>query len=313
MRDGFRAVFRQPSIILAEISWRWAFGAAFWALLLLSFMEYFKSLEVSAIDWLMWKTGFPPFMLQALAGTIEGSGFKLLRIAAILLPGCAVLWALAATFGRTATLRALVEPVARPRLRTIFGLSFLRAALTLAGVLSLLGIYFFAARSYVSAPGQLPNAGRAFVILLLGGALATYIWSVASWILALAPAVATIERCDALTAIGRAVGRVGALSGRFMRVGWAFGSLHFLAFVLATGSGMFALGLASLLPGEAVLFVLAMVALAYFAVVDGLYIARLAAYLALLDGLADSRPLQPAFVSPGSQPWGAAGEMPSQL
>src|SRR5512133_4120229 len=84
IRGGFRLVARQPSLAFAEIMWRWCFGAAFWTLLLLSFSEYFRSLPVSNLDWLMWRSGIPPLMSQALGNTIHGSGYKLLRIAAVL-------------------------------------------------------------------------------------------------------------------------------------------------------------------------------------------------------------------------------------
>lgn len=291
VRDGFRAVFRQPSVILAEISWRWCFGAALWALLAFSFMEYARSLSVSNLDWLMWRSGFPPFMIEALGRTIDGSGFKLLRIAAILLPAFAALWTIAAAFGRTATVRALTRSDRLP-FRTTLGLSFFRAALTLAYALSVAGIYLIAARSYLNVPGQLPHAGRAFTILIIATAIASYIWAVVNWVLSVAPLVAAIEPRDSTSAVAGTMRAFSALSGRFMRIGWAYGAIHFFAFVVFTGVALVVLGFADILPGGAILVLLALVTLAYFALSDCLYIARLASYAALLDCL----PAKPANV-----------------
>jgi hypothetical protein len=292
VRDGFRAVFRRPSIILAEISWRWCFGAALWALLALSFIEYARSLDVSNLEWLMWRSGFPPFMLQALGRVIDGSGFKLLRIAAILLPACAALWTIAASFGRTATVRAMTQSDGLP-FRTALGLSFFRAALALAFGLSVIGIYLMAARSYVNVPGQLPHAGRAFAILIIATAVAWYIWAVANWVLSVAPLLAAVERRDSTSAIAATVGALSVLSGRFMRVGWAYGAIHFFAFVVFTGMALVVMGFSGILPGDAVFVLLVLITLAYFVLADCLYMARLASYAALLDCLS----VEPANVT----------------
>src|SRR5512146_223474 len=104
IRDGFRTTWRSPGLFVAEIAWRWAAVGALWALLLTSFFEYAANLEVSRLNWMLWKIGYPPAAVQALASTIAGSGHRLLIIAAILIPGMAVIWTVAASLGRAATL-----------------------------------------------------------------------------------------------------------------------------------------------------------------------------------------------------------------
>ena len=57
--EGFRTVFRRPSLPLAEVMWRWSFGAAACVLLGFGFLEYLDTLPVSNIDLLFAQP--PPF------------------------------------------------------------------------------------------------------------------------------------------------------------------------------------------------------------------------------------------------------------
>jgi len=50
--EGFRVLFRLPSLGLAEIAWRWALGAAFLASFAFATLQYLNSLPVSAADML---------------------------------------------------------------------------------------------------------------------------------------------------------------------------------------------------------------------------------------------------------------------
>ena len=45
--EGFRATFRRPSAIFAEIAWRWTIGAVAWALIGFWFVEYLGTLTVN--------------------------------------------------------------------------------------------------------------------------------------------------------------------------------------------------------------------------------------------------------------------------
>lgn len=283
VRDGFRVVTRQPSLVFAEITWRWSFGAAFCVLLLFSFSEYLRSLPVSDLDWFMWKSGIPPLMSHALGNTIHGSGYKILRIGAILLPALALFWVFAAALGRAATLRSLM-PDGRPRLQSLFGIGLLRAALTLAGILSMVAVFALAARAYAPRlPDPLPHPERATVVAILLGALVWYLWSVGNWILAIA-SVAT-ARHDSLGSVSAAIRGVSGQMRRHAGIGVAFIGLHILAFAVCTWLLLLVLGAAGIVPGKLVLAGLIIVALAYFALVDFFHIARLAAYVSLADDL----------------------------
>jgi hypothetical protein len=277
IRDGFRAIWRAPGLVPAEIAWRWAAGGAFWALLLLSFIEYAGSLKVSPLNWFFWKLGYPPLSAQAFADTIAGSGHKLLAIAAVLIPGMAILWTFAASIGRTATLRAIV-PEGTVRFRTMLALNFLRAAALLAALIGFAGVYAIAMALYSDGPGTLPHAGRSTWMLLVGWTLVAYLWSVVNWFLALAPVVAVERNCDALAAMSGSMRILAERPGRFFRVNVIFGGMHLLAFIVFATVALFALMLVAAIPGKVVLGLLLLVILAYFAVADFLYMARLGAY-----------------------------------
>ncbi len=280
IRDGFRSTWRSPGLVPAEIAWRWTAGGALWALLTLSFIEYAASLKVSGGDWFLWKLGFPTTAAEALANTIAGSGHKLLAIAAVLVPGMAVLWTVAATIGRTATLRALMaERVVR--FRTMLALNFFRATAALAALIGLAGVFAIAMALYSDGPGTVPHAERSTWVLLLGWFLVACFWSMANWFLSLAPVIAVEQNCDALAAVSGTVSVWVERAGQFLRLNAVFGGLHLLAFIIFTGASFFPLMLLAAVPGKVVLVMLVLVAMVYFAVVDFLYVARLGAYATL--------------------------------
>jgi len=289
IRDGFRGIWRAPALIPAEISWRWAAGGAFWALLALSFIEYAASLKVSRGNWFLWKLGYPPLSAQTLADTIAGSGHKLLAIAAVLIPGIAIIWTFAAALGRTATLRTMMsERIVS--FRTMLALNFFRAALTLAAFIGFAGVFTIAMQLYSDGPGTVPHPARSMWVLLLGWTLVAYLWTVMNWFLSVAPVIAVEQNCDALVAITETLRAFGNRVGGFFGVSVAFCALHIAAFMIFTGAALFPLMLASAVPGKVVLALLCLVTLAYFAVVDFLYLARLGAYVTLVrESLVSSR------------------------
>jgi hypothetical protein len=246
----------------------------------LSFIEYAGSLKVSGGNWFLWKLGYPAAAVEALANTIAGSGHKLLAIAAVLVPGIAIMWTLAAAIGRTATLRAMM--VGRVvRFRTMLALNFFRATVTLAALIGFAGVFAIAMALYSDGPGTVPHAERSTWTLIVGWTVVTYLWSLANWLLSLAPVVAVEQNCDALAAISGTVRVCVEHAGTFFRLTAVFGVLHLLAFIVFSGVSFFPLMLLAAVPGKVVLILLALVTMAYFAIVDFLYIARLGAYAAL--------------------------------
>src|SRR5215831_12272876 len=95
--EGFRAIFRRPTFSLAEIAWRWSFGAAVVALCTLSFFAYLDTLPVSGTDFLLLRTRHPVLVSHALSHILRGSAARFVVAAALLSTALAVLWILLAS------------------------------------------------------------------------------------------------------------------------------------------------------------------------------------------------------------------------
>src|SRR5271167_2380631 len=106
--EGFRAVFRRPSFGLAEIAWRWSFGAAASLLLVFSFFEYLDTLPVSKADLLLLRTTQPILISRAVLHIFRGSGFRVVETAVVLVLTLGVAWVVVASLARAAIMKALL-------------------------------------------------------------------------------------------------------------------------------------------------------------------------------------------------------------
>jgi hypothetical protein len=107
--EGFRAAFRQPSLALAEIAWRWSVGATACTLLGFSFFEYLNTLPVNSGELLFLRSRQPILISRAIAHILRG---RLTRVSLAALLGASaltVLWIFAASLGRAITVRALLD------------------------------------------------------------------------------------------------------------------------------------------------------------------------------------------------------------
>src|SRR5512135_3344493 len=109
VRRGFRQVRRRPAVMVAEILWRWSFGAAAGALVAVAVLRFLASLTVTDGDLWALRSAIPQLMADAILHIFEGSGVRLLRLTLVVAPAVSLLWVLAASAGRAATLRALVQ------------------------------------------------------------------------------------------------------------------------------------------------------------------------------------------------------------
>jgi hypothetical protein len=305
-RDGFEAVARAPSLWLAEMTWRWSFGISSCLLIFVSLLEFLRSLVVSRADLLFLRSKNPFLVSGALGNIFSGSGPRLLRAAAILLPALTILWVLAATLGRAATLKFLL-PGSVVRYRSLAGLSLFRAAVTLAAIVGFFGAAVLAGHAGAGSSEEAANAANrlyyvAAVFLGLSFVVACA-WSILNWMLALAAIFAVRERQDTLGATAEAVRSFRRHLGQFFATSTWFGLLHLVAMVGASYVATLAVPLAAISRWAAVL-VLIVVAALYFAAVDFLYIARLAAYVVIAEPPAEEvpetipEPVQPAPLQP---------------
>jgi len=327
--EGFRAAFRRPSLTLAEICWRWVVGATTAAVCGFGLVEYLDTLPVTNGELLFLRSRQPYLVGEAIAHILRGSLNRAVIagiLAAFLL---ASLWIMAASVGRIATIRGLLEYFRKRAagnlsvgetandgeadiasgvsmneglLRALARLNFLRVAAALAAILGFIGASILA--GFVS-PDANPRPGAAFLLFLTLAALVFYVWSALNWLLSLSGIFAVRDGADAMTAItaavtlcrerGRAVSAVGA---------WA-GLAHLVAFVGATIVISMPLGLLALMSWRLAIAIAILGTIAYFALADWLYMARLAGYVCIIEMpevQLSSLPLQSAPPSAGAGP-----------
>ncbi|MGA8493269.1 MAG: hypothetical protein WB711_22800 [Terriglobales bacterium] len=311
--EGFRAIFRRPSFGLAEIAWRWSFGAAAALLLVFSFFEFLDTLPVGKADLLLLRTRQPLLIWRALLHIFRGSAFRVVETGVVLALTLGAAWIVLASLGRAATLRALLahfrQSVATPeckeknnwRLRSLFALNFFRMGAALAAAVGCLAAVLLSAAA--SRPPD-PAPGSALLIFLTVTMLVWFAWSTLNWFLSLAAIFVVARGEDAFGAIAAAVGLSRTRAGSVFAVGTWFGFAHLTAFVLATSIVAFPLDFAPYLPTGVVLGGVLLVTLLYFAVADFLYVGRLAAYIAMLempDEKVSPRPAPPTLPLAGTR------------
>ncbi|MGO9539120.1 MAG: hypothetical protein ACLPN2_00830 [Terriglobales bacterium] len=303
--EGFRVAFRRPSLTLAEIAWRWAPGFTAVALLLFYFFEYFNTLPVTHADLVLLSTRQPALIARAIGHIFRGSLNRAVLAALVLAVGLSLLWSIAASLGRLATVDALLAYFRsatadnlssrtdslreRRPIRALFQLNFLRVALVLAMLLSVGGAAILS--SFVSTNVH-PRPGLAFALfVLLTGCICIAGWAL-NWWLSLAAVFVVRDGEDALGAFSRAVSFFRDRTGAVIAVSTWTGLAHCVAFSIPTTAASVPLAFIQVAPWRLVIASIALVTLAYFAVVDWLYMARLAGYVCLTE-MPDTLPALP--------------------
>jgi hypothetical protein len=291
--EGFLTIFHRPSFGLAEIAWRWSFGAAASLLLAFSFFEYLDTLPVTRGDLLLLRTRQPALISRAVLHIFRGSAFRVVETAVVLTLTLGVAWVVIASLGRAATLKALLAHFSESdasssdrkekktwRLRSLVGLNFFRLGATLAATVGCLAAVLLGGAA--SRPTD-PAPGSAFLIFLTVIMLAWLAWSTLNWFLSLAAIFVVADGEDTFGAITAAVDLCQTRPGSVFAAGIWFGLAHITAFVVASSVVAFPLGFAAVLPGSIVLGGVLLVTLLYFAIADFLYMGRLAAYVATVE------------------------------
>jgi hypothetical protein len=307
--EGFRTIFRRPALPLAEVIWRWSFGAAACLLLGLGFVEYLDTLPVSNTDLLLLRTRHPLLISQAFTHILHGSALRFALASVVLFSALSVLWIFLAALGRGATLASLLgyigerartiqretdganapsainladsdHQASRWSMRSLAGLHFLRAALGLAAGAGLIGAVVVA--GFASSKTD-PHPGTVFFLAALIMFLVWMLWSTVSWFLSIASIFVVRQGEDTFGALSASVDLCREHFGPLMAVGSWFGVTHLVLFVLATSVVSFPLAFARAVPLGIVFGAVLLLTFAYFAIVDALYIGRLAGYVAILE------------------------------
>ncbi len=300
--EGFRAAFRQPSLTLGEIAWRWVTGATATAVFFFGLFEYLNTLPVTSGELLFLRTRQPYFVAQALAHIFRGSLGRAVMsglLAAMLL---GLLWMVAGAVGRIATVRSLLDYFRRDSAQStsanggypmpaLVRLNFLRAVVALAAILGFVGAAILAG---FASPDTHPRPGVAFLLFMPLAGLICVVWGMLNWFLSLAGLFAVRDSSDTMGAISAAIGFCRERTGAVAAVSTWTWLAHLVAFVGATTVVSMPLGFAGVLPGRLIVFAMLLVTVAYFAVADWLYMARLAGYVCIAETPEElMRPLPP--------------------
>ena len=298
--EGFRAAFRRPSLTLAEISWRWVVGATAITLFFYGLFEYLNTLPVTKGELLFLRTRHPLFVTRALARIFRGSlsrGVIAVILAAMLI---SLLWMIAASIGRIATVRAMQEyfrernlygdteasatelepPKSSGVLASLLRLNFLRVGVALGVTLGLVGAAILS--SFASSDKD-PRPGVVLFLFLPITALVFVAGSGLNWILSLAAVFSVRDGDDAISAISLAVELCRERTAAVFAVSTWTGVGHLAAFVVATTIIFIPLGFVPFVPWRLAVAVMLLMTLAYFAIADWLYTARLAGYVCITE------------------------------
>lgn len=302
--EGFRAAFRRPLFTFAEITWRWTVGSTATVLFFFGLFEYLSTLPVNRTEMLFLRTRHPYLVAQALIHILRGSLSRAvlsLLLAVVLLT---LVWVVAGSLGRIATVRAMLDyfrerlPLdsrgaksSEPKgagsagnwsspLLPLISLNFLRVVVALAAILALVGGVLL---SGVVSPATNPRPALAFFIFLPCAGLVCSAWLVLNWLLSLAAVFAVRDGDDMLAAVAAALELFRQRAPAVLAVSSWVGLAHLVAFVAASTVVSIPLGFIPLVPWRLALLAMILLTLAYFAIADWLYMARLAGYVCIAE------------------------------
>jgi hypothetical protein len=321
--EGFRAAFRRPSLTLAEIMWRWTAGATAAALFLFGLIEYLETLPVTNGELLFLRTKHPYFVGEAIAHILRGSGSRVVAAAMLATSLLGSLWIAAASLGRMATVRAVLDYFRRDRGGRLFPNDVLHNGETnvepivsadrvravseirtpaasddsrpwsallrvnflraAAALAALLGFVGASILAGMASTDADPRPGLAFVLFLPLAALICVAWWTLNWVLSLAGMFAVRDGENALGAISAAVSFCRERAGSVFAVTIWTGLAHLVVFVGAATMISMFMGFIAVVPWRLVVAAMLLLTLVYFALADWLYMARLAGYVCIAE------------------------------
>ena len=281
VRTGFLTILKQPEIYFAELMWRWAFTTAAVMLMAYAILGYLDTLPVNDRDLFGLANVIPGTVGPALGNIFRGSGPRLVRIISVALIGVALLWWVAASFGRLATLRALL-PGKAGRLVVVLRIHELRILLIAAAWSAYAGALVLAgAVSRTSEHGHSP--GKFYLVFLPLAFLIGSVWNWLASMLMLAPVFSFGEGVGVFASIGDAAACVRRRFSQFAWVSTFFSVVRIVAWVCGFFVLMTLLGLVMNAPAKLAWLVLLVWAMLYSAVATFLTITRLAAWVRIAE------------------------------
>ncbi len=267
--------------MLAEIAWRWTFGIALWAVLAYIALSSLGQVRISDTEIKLIRAFDPYASSYVLLRVLDAIVPVVLRVVGYALPALLVLWIVAATVGRAATLKALLgDRAGKVRWSALAGVNLLRVVVLFAAVLAFVGSSILVGRFFRGTPELLGAA----VLLSLGiNLLILSVWSLLNWFLSLAPIFVMRDDAGAFSAFGASLDLFRERSGAYMGAAVALGLVRLLLLVGVSLLSFVPLGMIGDFPARGIVVVSITVALVCWALMDVVQIWRIAAYVSLAE------------------------------
>lgn len=293
--QGLRAVMRDPAIFLVEILWRWSFAILACLLVAGVGLMLLGPLHIGH----QWDTAVrsrdPQRMAQLIVAIVLLLGIKVIMIAAIGVPlAIALIWGFFSALGRFVTVKRLRAGLTSLRFRSIFALQLLRGFVGWFSFVLLLAATI--GEMLIATHGPQPDLLLYYLMMLPSVILISAFWLTVNWYLSLA-AIFGRDGQSYRDALRQARQAVRQQRSDFAGTGFVFLLFRVVVLLIATAICGLTSGMAGTSP-QSYFTLLMIVSLAYLAVADFLYMARMAAYLALAAAHVD--PAGPKLVATSS-------------
>jgi hypothetical protein len=277
IRSGFRAIRDNHGLAFAEIAWRWAFGAVAWLVLAFAIRQILAGIDINPLEATIAHSSDAILIADAISRILVQVLPRFVHALGIVIPLLALVWIVTATVGRAVTLRPLLGESGG--YGSLLLLNCLRAFFAVATFVGFFGTAY--AVSAATAPDLSSGAGPALVLAWMFLALLVgLLWGIVNWFLALAPIFALRDGSGAWGAIGQSLSLYRERPREYLAIATSFGLFRGAAMVFATLAGFVVVASGGV---RAAIILSIVVALAYFALADILYIARLASYVGLAN------------------------------
>jgi hypothetical protein len=275
--QGLRAVSRDPLVFMLEILWRWSYALLAFLLIFATGAILLGPLPIGNRWAAVWNTHDPQRIASFILTVVLLLGRKLI-IATIVVPvAIALMWGVLSTLGRSITVKRLRAGVMALRFRSFMAIQFLRAFLTWASIVFLIAAVV--GETLIATRSSKPDLALYYLMVMPTVVVIGVFWLVLNWYLSLA-AIFGRERQSFRGAFRQARQTVAKQRADFAGTGLVFLLMRVAILLVALAI----CGLASRSAGtspQAYFALVMVVAVVYFVVADFLYMARMAAYLAL--------------------------------
>ena len=275
--QGIKAVWRDPTVFLIEILWRWSFIIVACLLIVSAGVMLLGPLHIGNAWDSASRSRDPQRMGQLALTVLLILGAKAV-MAAIAVPiAIVLLWCIFSALGRFVTVKRLRSDLTSLRFRSILALQFLRGFTSWFSLVLLIAATLGAV--LIATHGGKPDLLLFYLVMMPSIVLIAVFWLVLNWYLSLAAIFGRQEQTFR-GAIRQARQTVRLQRSDFAGTGFVFLLMRIVLLLVAAAICGLTSGMAGASPQN--YFVLLMVVLlAYLAVAYFLYMSRMAAYLAL--------------------------------